>query len=364
MLAYKDAATPKRKGGVGSKVLSALWLWARTGPHGTLFFLRTGLRLWLANMIRRRKERRLGRHLPKVLIVSPTMRCNYSCKGCYSRSRPEDDELTTVELDNLLAEAEKLGFMAVLLTGGEPLMRDDLLELITRRKMLFVIITNGTTIDNETARRISRSGNIITLVSVEGFAGDTDERRGEGSHSIALNAMKHLRSYKVPFGFSVTGTALNYKKLGSPRFIDDMISYGCIAGLFSEYVPCGPEPRAEWVMSKARRNAFQEQVQELRSTRPIVLVQFPQDEYGEANRCTAAGQSSLHINAQGGIEPCPFVPVAVENIRQGGLLAAIHSPFFQAIREKPHLLKHDRYACSLFEHLQELESMAEKIAGP
>jgi MoaA/NifB/PqqE/SkfB family radical SAM enzyme len=70
---------------------------------------------------------------------------------------------------------------------------------------------------------------------------------------------------------------------------------------------------------------------------------------------------SFHINSQGDIEPCPFVPVARENIRNGGLIAACQSPFLRAIREQPELLQRQRYACSLFEHRAELDGLAQQF---
>jgi MoaA/NifB/PqqE/SkfB family radical SAM enzyme len=95
----------------------------------------------------------------------------------------------------------------------------------------------------------------------------------------------------------------------------------------------------------------------MRSEKPIVLVQFPQDEYGEANICSGAGRVSLHINSQGGIEPCPFVPLSCDNIRQGGLMAALNSSFLASIRSRPNLLARDRLACSLYEHFSEVEAL-------
>jgi MoaA/NifB/PqqE/SkfB family radical SAM enzyme len=357
------AERPPGKQGIGPRVRSALWLWARSGPSGIFFLLRAGLRFRFANRRRRRQEKRLGAHIPTVLALSPTLRCNYNCLGCYSRSRAEADEMTPAELNTLLGQAEDFGFLAVLITGGEPFLRDDLMDLIDRhRRLLFVVITNGSRVTPEAARRIAGSGNALVLVSVEGFAEDTDSRRGPGAHRAAIRAMDSLHRAGVPIGFSVTNHAFNSERLGSDEFVDSMLSRGCVAGLYSEYVPCGPEPRPDWLLTEEQRELFHRRVLALRAAKPIVLVQFPQDEYGELNRCTAAGQASLHINPQGGVEPCPFVPVSVENVRQDGLIAAIRSPFFKAIREQPHLLHRRRYACSLFEHIGEIKALADSSA--
>jgi len=114
-------------------------------------------------------------------------------------------------------------------------------------------------------------------------------------------------------------------------------------------------------VDEATRSSFRKRILEFRRSKPIVLSQFPDDEYGKENRCSAAGRISLHINSQGDIEPCPFVSIASENIRHGGLIAACRSPFLRAIRGHPKLLQRRHYACSLFEHRAELDNLAQRF---
>jgi MoaA/NifB/PqqE/SkfB family radical SAM enzyme len=136
-----------------------------------------------------------------------------------------------------------------------------------------------------------------------------------------------------------------------------MIELGCSVGYFTEYVPCGPDAIPEWVLNEEERATFHQTVLDLRRRKPIVLIQFPHDEYGVDNRCSAAGNKSMHINSQGDVEPCPFVPIARENIRHGGLKIACESPFLRSIREHPDLLRRNRYACALWEHREEIERL-------
>lgn len=342
----------------GDLVRSALWTWGRSRPRRMLFSLRVAWRLWRAERRHGQLERRIDGAIPFVIAISPTMRCNYNCKGCYSRGRSSDDELTTDELDALFTEAEEFGVLAIVLTGGEPLLRDDLFDLMARhRRLLFIPITNGSLLTPEIARSIAHNGNALMLVSIEGFPSDTDERRRPGAHEAALRAFEYLRDAQACYGFTAMNTAVNTDHLGTDAFIDRMVALGCFAGFFSEYVPCGPRPRPDWVLDEAARAAFRRRVLDLRRRKPIMLVQFPQDEYGADNRCVAAGHMSLHINAQGDVEPCPFAPIARENIRRGGLIAACRSPFMRAIRENPTLLRRQRMACSLFEHREELAEL-------
>ena len=341
---------------------AALWMWARSSPRRIIFLLRINWGRWCAIRRRRRQQRRIDGSIPSVLAVSPTMRCNYDCQACYSRGRPEDDELSTEELDALFSEAEELGVHSIVLTGGEPLLRDDILDLTTRHhRLLFFLITNGSLITPQIASLIARSGNIIALVSLEGFAGHTDERRQPGAHRTAMRAFSYLRETRAVFGFTATNTAANIDELGSDEFINQMVDAGCAVDFFTEYVPWGANPRPEWVLDEPARAALRNRVLEFRRRKPIVLSQFPDDEYGKENRCSGAGRSSLHINAQGDVEPCPFMSVARENIRHGGLIAACQSPFLRAIREHPELLGRQRYACSLFEHRDALDGLAQQF---
>ena len=339
-------------------------MWGRSGPRRMIFFLRVAWRMWRAGRRRKRQENHLDAPIPTVVAISPTMRCNYNCSGCYSRGRPTENELTTEELDGLLAEAEQLGVAATVITGGEPLLRQDTLGLIGRhRRLLFVMITNGSCVTPETARRIAKSGNLILLVSIDGFPEDTDEMRRPGAHEIALRALKSLREARACYGFAATATWANIDHLSADLFIDQMIELGCSVGYFTEYVPCGPEPSPDWTLNEEGRANFRQRVLDLRRRKSIVLIQFPHDEYGRDNRCSAAGQKSLHINSQGDVEPCPFVPISRENIRNGGLLMACQSPFLRAIREHPELLKRNRYACALWEHREEVERLVRKIGA-
>jgi MoaA/NifB/PqqE/SkfB family radical SAM enzyme len=354
-------ANSKQKG-IGEFVRSAIWMWGRSNSKGLFFFFRVGIRLLSAKRRKSKKQKFTGGNIPAVIAISPTIRCNYNCTGCYSRNRISNNELTTRELDSLYAEATDLGVLSIVVTGGEPYLRSDTIELMEKhKKLLFVPITNGSKMTPELAKRIAKSGNIIQLVSIEGLKEHTDNRRQKGSYETAARAMKLLRNAGACFGFAATNTADNSSFLGTDTFIDSMVELGCSIGYFTEYVPCEQHPKLDWVLSEEGRASFREKVLDFRKRKPIVLVQFPQDEYGEQNRCTAAGIQSLHINSEGGIEPCPFIDISVENIRTGGLKAACESPFLKAIRERGNLLQRDKLACSLFEHYSELEELAKKM---
>lgn len=351
---------PKEKR-LGQLFFTSLWRWGRR-PGFLLFFFHAGRRLLLARYRHYHKQRTLKTHIPSVLALSPTMMCNYRCLGCYAQDRPTEKELTDTEIDNLLQEAGDLGFASVVITGGEPLLRKNLIPILQRHQhLLFIMISNGSLLTPDIAGKISRSKNILTLISVEGLARETDERRGKGAFQKAIQAMHNLKLAGAFYGFAATNTRENSTLLGSKRFINRMIEEGCAVGFFTEYVPCGPQPKPEWVLTIEERNTFRQQVLHFRQTTHLMLIQFPQDEYGKENLCSAAGKSSLHINSQGDVEPCPFVSVSCGTIRKGGLIEACRTPLLAAIRARPELLQRQYYACSLFEHLQEIKELAKNM---
>jgi len=344
---------------VGDLARSAIRMWGSGNPRRVFFFLRVAIRLWQAQSKRRRSARSLRSPVPTVIALSPTMRCNYGCIGCYSSGRPEEKELETDELDLLFGEAEEIGISAVVLTGGEPLLRKDLTGLIaSHRKLLFVLITNGSLINPDVAKIISSSTNVVTLVSIEGLPEHTDRRRGSGAHGRSVNAFKVLRDARACFGFATTVTQENADFIGNGEFVDWMIDEGCSVGYLVEYVPCGERARQEWVVKGEARVKFRNRIREMRRIKPIVLIHFPDDEYGPDGLCSAAGKESFHINSQGEVEPCPFVSISSDSIRREGLRAACKSEFLKQIRSNTDLLRRKEYACALFEHRDQLEVLA------
>jgi MoaA/NifB/PqqE/SkfB family radical SAM enzyme len=161
----------------------------RKGLHGTSLLIGAAIRLHRSN---RRRKHFAAKHnlvIPTVLVVSVTMACNYDCLGCYSRGRPESGELSKAELNNLFNEAQNMGLLAAVLTGGEPLMRAGILDIVKKQpQILFILITNGSLMTPETAAAIGKMRNLVVLVSIEGSCVFTDERRGADNRVHTLRA--------------------------------------------------------------------------------------------------------------------------------------------------------------------------------
>ena len=101
---------------------------AFTSPSQSVFFLRT--LSWQNKAAKMRQKLELeGLHVPPVLVISVTSKCNLHCEGCYHQAlRKADAEMSDERLERLVEEAKELGISFIVLAGGEPLMRPNILE--------------------------------------------------------------------------------------------------------------------------------------------------------------------------------------------------------------------------------------------
>ncbi|MDD5748605.1 MAG: radical SAM protein [Actinomycetota bacterium] len=272
---------------------------------------------------------------PVLIVISPTMRCNLSCYGCYAGKYSRKNDLGLGTLERLIAEAEEMGIYFMVISGGEPfILGDEFLDILGRHpSILFQIYTNGTLIDEHTARKLSEIGNAYPCISVEGFEKETDERRGKGTFEKIMKAMDTLRENGDLFGFSATATRQNNELIVSERFIDFYRKKGCVIGWYFHYVPVGKEPGIELMPTPEQRIFRREELIKRRAKHDILLADFWNDG-PMVGGCIAGGRSYLHINSNGEVEPCVFAHFAVDNVKDKSLTQILRSPFFTEIRKR------------------------------
>ena len=332
----------------------------RRGGLKRIWKLQTVFRHAISSLATRKKiSKRKGFPAPIAISFSPTTRCNLSCVGCYALDYPRDEELSLEFIDEMLTSAEKMGVFLTIITGGEPLLRDGILDVFRRhRKLLFLMITNGILMDDTIARAIAKAGNIVPVVSIEGSQEQTDARRGDGVYQQVRSAMEHLEHARAIFGFSAMVTRENFETLSGQKFIQEMLDRGCALGFYSEYIPVGSAARWELVLEDEERARFRKRILELRKRNPIMLAHLPDDEYGPDNKCLAVIGGCVHINSQGYVEPCPFTHLASDNVREKGLEEALKSTFLAQIRSSHAACHRGRLGCALFENREIVQEIA------
>jgi AdoMet-dependent heme synthase len=296
----------------------------------------------------------------RLLFWETTIKCNLTCAHC---RRLESDEtafkdLTTIQAKNLIEQLALLGssqpMMPVLvLSGGEPLCRNDLFELVAHTKAAGItpaLATNGTLIDSKVAEQIKDSGIVRIAVSLDGATGEVHNklRKLEGSFERAIEGIKHLREKDLAVQINITLTKHNAGQL--EQVYELAKSLGAVAVHIFMLVPVGcgqvlaetdmlsPEQyeqkmleichldaRSELQMKVTcgphyERIIRQQGLYQQRKKTPHSMEAVP-GRYGHdgPSRGCLAGLGVLFVSHQGDVFPCGYLPVKCGNILKQNL---------------------------------------------
>ena len=329
-------------------------------PRESVFLARFAAAVKAASGKRLEAEQN-GEHIPGFLIASITSSCNLHCAGCYSRqnSACSDgdpiDQLSARDWDRVFTEAEELGVSFILLAGGEPLLRRDVITAAAdHESILFPIFTNGVYVGERYLDLFGKNRNLVPIISLEGSEAVTDGRRGEGVYRKVMESMRRIGERGLVFGVSVTVTTENMEEVLSDGFLGGLADLGCKAVIFVEFVPVTDDAK-HLALGSAERAYMRERIAGLREKEDrMVYIAFPGDEKNSGG-CVAAGRGFFHINSHGGAEPCPFSPYSDVNVKDTSLREAIRSRLFEALRTEGVLKEDHAGGCVLFEKREQVE---------
>jgi radical SAM protein with 4Fe4S-binding SPASM domain len=278
---------------------------------------------------------------PSHPVWEMTTACNLHCIHCHvSGGRPADDELTTDEAKHLLDELSSVSeFQMMAFTGGEPLVRQDLFELLAYSQALGftnTLATNATLIDDDVARRLRCYGVVIAAVSLDGLDAAThDYVRGQpGTFEATLRGMRALRRAGILLHINITAMEYNMDQIEPMMDLVDELSAGIL--LMYQLVPVGRgrgiEDAALDLDANERLIHFIAQAQ--RTTRAIIepvagpqywpyLLQRSGIDGGPLlslaetvfHGCSA-GRGFVYVKPNGEVWPCPFIEISCGNVRQ------------------------------------------------
>lgn len=331
-------------------------------PREAAFVLKYALSSKEAKKKRESFEKK-GENFPAFLISSITSSCNLFCKGCYARENKscgedlKNKQLSTQRWESIFEEAKDLGVSFILLAGGEPLMRKEVIEKAAKvKEIIFPIFTNGTMLNEDYIKLLNENRNLVPMLSMEGDKGQTDSRRGEGTYDILMTVMDKLKRKGILYGVSVTVTTENLRTVTSEAFFDKLYKKGCRALLFVEYVPV-TEATSKLAPTEVDREILELEQEKLRKQyEDAVFLSFPGDEKYSGG-CLAAGRGFFHINVDGSAEPCPFSPYSDTNLKDCTLRDALKSPLFRKLNETGMLLGEHKGGCLLFQKENEVKEL-------
>lgn len=264
------------------------------------------------------------------------------CKHCYRDAGAKaDSELTTEEAKNLITEIHKAGFKIMIFSGGEPLMRPDIFQLVEHASKVGlrpVFGTNGTLITRDVAQRLKKLGVMgmgISLDSLDPQKHDT-LRGYKGAFAEAVLGMENCLAENLPFQLHTTVMDWNKDELES--LTDFAVEKGAVAHHFFFLVPTGRGADIEEESLKAKDYedtismimAKQQKVPiELKPTCAPQFVRIAK-EMGmnlRFQRGCLAGTSYCIISPKGDVQPCAYLDMPIGNVRD--------IPFSKLWKESP-----------------------------
>ena len=163
-----------------------------------------------------------GVRRPMVGQFELTHRCNLRCRHCYVVRDTTRTELTYEEICRIIDEVHKEGCLWLCLTGGEPLLREDFLDIYSyayKKGFIITIFTNGTLLHEKTARYLSSFPPFSIEVTLNGVTRKTYESitQVEDSFEKAMRGIDLIRKHKLPFKLKSQAITLNVNELALIR---------------------------------------------------------------------------------------------------------------------------------------------------
>ncbi|HNZ42640.1 MAG TPA: radical SAM protein [Bacteroidales bacterium] len=309
----------------------------------------------------RKKSKNLGIEVPPLIFFSITKNCNLNCKGCYQKAqnRAGDKDMSTEKIISILQEGQALGSSVIGVLGGEPFTRKDFFTITgSFKKMLFATFTNGMLIDEAMIAKLRKNKNIIPIISNEGPECETDNRRGAGVYSHFRSIAKKFKANHIIFGVSFTVTSKNFGMLTDETFIKELISDGSSLFFYVNYKPVDGISQ-ELSLNKDQLKVLEDYTYTFREKyKTLYFSPLAEKQFGG---CIGAGKGLIHINFDGGIEPCPFAPYSDVNLNNVSLKEALNSKLLRTIRDQHAWLEqNNNCGCSLWENRDWLKSLTKE----
>lgn len=267
------------------------------------------------------------------MIVSwnVTNECNMFCDHCYrDASAKASDELNTEEGKALLDEIKKAGFKIMIFSGGEPLMRPDIFELIGHAKKIGlrpVMGTNGTLITKEVAQKLKDLGMMGVGISLDSMdpKKHNEFRKMPGAWEGAVQGMKNCR--EVGLAFQIHTTVMDWNEHEVLDITDFAVELGAVAHHQFFLVPTGRAKnisdeslRAEQYEDLLAKLMMKQQEVDI-EIKPTCAPQFMRiaKQMGmdlRFSRGCLAGTDYCIISPKGLVQPCAYLTDYIGNVRE------------------------------------------------
>jgi radical SAM protein with 4Fe4S-binding SPASM domain len=288
---------------------------------------------------------------PYHVVWEITTRCNLNCIHCYASSVDSTkNELTTAEGKRLLEQiAAVRKIRMIVITGGEPLLRKDIFELIEYAgKLGFYIIfsTNGTLLTPEMAKDLAKLGVANFSISLDGFTEQCHEtiRRKTGSFKAALEGIKAAAQTGACLQVNFTAMQQNLAEL--PGLIDLAESLKTDIIMVFQAIPPQQERGAKALNAEQQMGLMKTIAEKQKKSKSLIIPvccpeywpmllekkPFKLMQKSAFNGC-GAGRGFSYIRFDGDVWPCNFIPALAGNVRDRSFAEIWeHSPLLNRYR--------------------------------
>jgi MoaA/NifB/PqqE/SkfB family radical SAM enzyme len=262
-------------------------------------------------------RRAFGQSVPRFMTLAVTFRCQCRCVHCYAHGRAASkrEELDTQEVKAVLDDAKRIGVLQVTFSGGDPILREDLVELVRYAHdigLLTRISSNGVMLDRRKAAELKSAGLSLCGISIDDADPKThsDLRGLPDAFERACAGIRNARREGIPVEL-LTYAAKKNVNAGLER----IFALGKELGAQSVYV-FFPIASGRW--DKASELLLtEEEKEELRRLHSIAYahVEVPRAE----GNCCVLQKTVVYVSPYGDVTPCPFVPFVMGNVRKHDL---------------------------------------------
>jgi MoaA/NifB/PqqE/SkfB family radical SAM enzyme len=270
----------------------------------------------------------LAAEQPVGALFELTYRCNWRCTFCYNPRRSDLAPLSTAEWIELLPALREAGALALTLSGGEPLAHPGCLAIARAARglgMMVTLFTNGSLVDDGAAREIAEAGVFVVEISLHGATAATHEAltRTPGSFDAVLGAVARLQDAQVRVMLKTVLTRMNENEIDAMRALAEVL--GVPFSLDPTVIPndSGDLGPLELTASDDARR------RELRAAYARREISPRNRQSGDAN--CALGRTSLRIDPEGDVYPCPRWMTPIGNVRATSLASLWRTPERKAV---------------------------------
>lgn len=283
---------------------------------------------------------------PRLIAWELTCACNLKCIHCRGSAteKPDTDELTLGEAKHFIDELVDYGKPILILTGGEPLVREDVFEIAqhgTDRGLRVVLATNGTLVTQKVAHKMREAGIKRVSVSIDGSSAEIHDRfRGmPGSFEASLHGIDEIKKAGIEFQVNTTITRHNIKEV--TKIYDFALSIGAKALHIFMLVPTGrgnaiegdeiPPDEYEHVLNwvydinylsnsqiqvKATCAPHYFRIMRKRAKAEGIKITAQTHGFEAVTKGCLGGTGFCFVSHTGEVCPCGFLPVIAGNIRE------------------------------------------------